>query len=62
VTTDSPIELPDPARMTVEQLQAELVEQIKRDAWHWPTPRRKALRRELIRRLFAGRGAEAVRK
>jgi hypothetical protein len=40
--------------MAVEQLQAELAECVEGDRWHWPTPRRKAVRRELVRRLFGG--------
>jgi hypothetical protein len=38
--------------MTVEDLQAELAACVKGNVWKWPDPRRKAVRAELIRRLY----------
>jgi hypothetical protein len=45
--------------MTIEELQAELAACVEGDRWRWPTPRRKVVRAELVKRLYGGERFEA---
>jgi hypothetical protein len=46
--------LPDPSRMTTAELQQELARGVSGKEWRWPTARRRAIRAELVKRLYSG--------